>query len=69
MLNLQERYIIDASGNRVGVILDLKAWERLVEELEELDDLRAFDEVVDEIEDALPLEAAKADIARRRNAE
>ncbi len=32
----QERYIVDAEGHRVAVVLDTAEYERLLEELEEL---------------------------------
>ncbi len=32
----QERYIVDAAGHRVAVVLDTAEYERLLEELEEL---------------------------------
>lgn len=32
----QERYIVDAEGHHVAVVLDTAAYERLLEELEEL---------------------------------
>jgi len=38
-----ERFITDAEGKRVGVLLDLRAYERLREAEEELADLRAYD--------------------------
>jgi len=38
-----ERFITDAAGNRVGVLLDLKAYERLREAEEDLADIRAYD--------------------------
>ena len=39
----KEQFIVDASGDRVGVVLDLPTYERLREAEEELDDLRAYD--------------------------
>jgi hypothetical protein len=38
-----EQFITDAEGKRVGVLLDLRAYERLREAEEELADLRAYD--------------------------
>ena len=39
----KEQFIVDASGDRVGVVLDLPTYERLRESEEELDDIRAYD--------------------------
>jgi PHD/YefM family antitoxin component YafN of YafNO toxin-antitoxin module len=36
-----QRYVVDEQGNRVAVLLDIAEYERLIEELEELDAIRA----------------------------
>ena len=38
-----EQFITDAGGKRVGVLLDLRAYERLCEAEEELADIQAYD--------------------------
>jgi len=41
-----ERYIVDAQGNRVAVVMDMDEYQRLLEELEELrerDEMRRYD--------------------------
>ena len=38
-----EQFITDAQGKRVGVLLDLRAYERLREAEEELADIQAYD--------------------------
>ncbi|MDQ6632349.1 MAG: hypothetical protein M3Y82_11455, partial [Verrucomicrobiota bacterium] len=42
VLEKKEQFIVNASGKRVGVLLDLLTYERLREAEEELDDLRAY---------------------------
>lgn len=44
------RYVLDENGKRVGVLLDIEEYERMVEELEEFEDIRAYDEAVAELE-------------------
>jgi len=44
------RYLTDENGERVGVLLGIEEYERLMEELEELDDIRAYDEATAAIE-------------------
>jgi hypothetical protein len=39
----EEKFVTDAKGKRVGVMLDLKTYERLREAEEELTDVRAYD--------------------------
>jgi PHD/YefM family antitoxin component YafN of YafNO toxin-antitoxin module len=43
---MNARCITDENGERVGVILDIKEYERLLEVLEDLQDLRAADEAL-----------------------
>jgi hypothetical protein len=38
-----ERFVTDADGNRVGVLLDVKTYDRMREAEEELADIRAYD--------------------------
>lgn len=40
MLSAKERFIVDEEGNRVGVVLDIAEYQKLLEELEAI---RAFD--------------------------
>ena len=53
-------YAVDENGKRVSVILPVEEYERLLEELEELEDLRLYDEAKAEIEregsEVVPLE-------------
>jgi PHD/YefM family antitoxin component YafN of YafNO toxin-antitoxin module len=44
------RYVVDENGKRVSVILPVEEYERMLEELEELEDLRLYDEAKAEIE-------------------
>ena len=57
-------YIVDEQGKRTKVILDIEEYEKLLEELEELEDIRACNEVKALGEDAIPLEQAIEEIER-----
>ena len=52
------RYIVDANGHRTEVVLPIVLYERLLEELEELEDIRDFDEAMTD-PDFLPWEDVK----------
>lgn len=54
MINLKERFIIDADGNRLGVVLDLAAYQQLLEELGELESIRAYDAAKASGDEAIP---------------
>jgi two-component SAPR family response regulator len=62
--------VVDENGKRVGVLLDVEEYERMVEELEELEDIRAADEVRAAIkrgeEDLLPFDEAILEIEEER---
>ena len=60
------RYLVDARGNRVAVVVDVAEYDRMVAELEELEDLRAFDAAKSSNEKPVPIEKALAEIERKR---
>jgi len=39
----KEQFVVNSSGQRVGVLLDLPTYERLREAEDELDDIQAYD--------------------------
>ncbi len=67
---METRYVTDKDGERVGVILDVEEYERLLEAAEDLADLRAADEALREIEsgedEVIPLEQAVREIQEGR---
>ncbi len=68
---METRYVTDEKGERVGVLLDVKEYERLVEALEDLADLRAADEALEAIargeEELLPLDEAIREMEEERS--
>ncbi|TRU87775.1 MAG: hypothetical protein EWV76_04165 [Microcystis novacekii Mn_MB_F_20050700_S1] len=61
-MKLKERYITDEQGNRIGVLLDIEEYQKLLEELEELDAIRAYDLAVSGDDDEISFEVAIAGI-------
>ena len=66
MKALHERYVVDENGNQVAVILDIVAYRKLLEELEELEAIRAYDAAKASGETALPFAQAILEIERNR---
>ena len=68
---METRYVTDQNGERVGVILDVQEYERLMEALEDLADLRAADEALEAIargeEEILPLDEAIREMEAERS--
>lgn len=64
----QVRYLVNEEGQRVGVLLDLKEYEKMLQELEELEAIRAYDAAKASGDEAIPLDQAVAEIERDRTA-
>jgi hypothetical protein len=62
MITLKERFIVDENGQRVGVLLDIEDYRRLLEDVEELQAIRAYDAAKASGDEAIPLEQALAEI-------
>jgi len=67
MATFEQRYLVDEDGKRIGVVLEMAEYERLLEELEELDAIRAYDAAKGRHEEAIPFEEAAHEIERRRS--
>lgn len=46
----KEQFVIDKNGGRVGVLLDIKTYEKMLEDLEEPEDIRAYDQAKDKVQ-------------------
>ena len=66
MIMLQEQYLTDREGKRVGVVLDLEQFQQIIEELEELEDIRAYDAAMASGDEAIPFYQAIAEIEQKR---
>jgi hypothetical protein len=64
------QYMVDENGKHISVILPIEEYERLIEELEELDDIKAAEEARREIEtgadELIPWEQAKREMEEER---
>ena len=66
MRKLHERFVTDSSGRRTAVLLNVEEYEKLLQELEELESLTAYDAAKSSADDVIPLEQALAEIDERR---
>ena len=62
MISLNERFIVDENGQRVGVLLAIEDYHQLLEAVEELDAIRAYNAAKASGDEAVPLEQAFAEI-------
>lgn len=64
------RYIVDENGKRVSVVLPVEEYERMIEELETLEDVLAYDRARAEIErgedELIPFDQAVREIEEGR---
>ena len=57
-VKLNPQYVIDKEQHPKAVLLTIEEWQKVVEELEELDDIRAYDKAKDGSQETLPFDQA-----------
>ncbi len=65
-MQLGEKYITDSEGNRIGILLDIEEYQKLLEESEELEAIRAYDLAISTDDEEIPFEKAIAEIEKNR---
>ena len=66
MIQLKEKYVVDTKGKRVGIMLDIKEYSKILEALEELESIREYDKAKASKEKPIPFSRAVAQIERKR---
>ncbi len=66
MSTVNQGYVVDEKGDRVGVILPIDDYRRLLEGLEELESIRAYDAAKSSGDEAIPFEQAVREIEQDR---
>jgi len=62
MVTLHPEYVVDEQQHRKAVLLPVAEWERVIDELETLDDIRAFDTAKSGPQEVIPFEHAVREI-------
>lgn len=65
MKPFDEKFVVDEKGERVGVILTMEDYRKMLEELEELESIGAYDEAKASGDEIIPLEKAVREIEKR----
>jgi hypothetical protein len=60
------QFLTNEKGEKVAVVIGIEEYEKLLEELEDLEDIRAYDEAIASGETPIPFEVAIAEIKRSR---
>ena len=63
---VREQYVVDEQGKQVGVLLDIRYYRKILDELEELESIRAYDAAKASGDEAIPFEQAIEEIERKR---
>jgi len=58
MTHLRENFVVDAKGNKIGVFLPIRDYNKLLEELEDLEDIKAYDKAMSRKQEFIPLDRA-----------
>jgi len=66
MIENEEHYVVDKNGRRTAVLLDIEAYRRLLNELEDLESLYAYDRAKSSGGEVIPFEQAVAEIEQNR---
>ena len=64
---MKTQFITDAKGRKISVIMPLRDYNKIVEELEELADLRSYDEAKASNEESVPFDLAIQEIEAKRH--
>jgi hypothetical protein len=61
------KFLTNEKGERIAVVISIEEYEKILDELEELEDIKAFDAAKASGETPIPLEAALTEIERERS--
>ena len=61
-----EKFLIDEHGTRVAVVLEIEDYQRILEDLEELEAIQQYDAAKAAGDEAIPLDQAVDEIRRGR---
>ena len=65
-VGIKGKYVVDDKGKAVSVLLDIKAYRKILAELEELEAIRAYDVAKASGEKPVKFEQAMAEIEKSR---
>ena len=66
MIPVKENFVTDAKGNKIAVLLPIKDYNKMLEELEDLEDIKAYDKAMSRKQAFIPLEQALKEIGAAR---
>ncbi len=64
---MKTQYITDTKGNKLSVIVPIREYEKMLEELEELEDIKAYDKARSRKSNPVPFNQAIKELEKLRN--
>lgn len=61
-----KKYVTDRNGQKIGVVLSIEDYKKLLEDIEELESIRAYDAAMASGDEAIPFSEATQEIERSR---
>ncbi|MBK9151236.1 MAG: hypothetical protein IPM26_09620 [Saprospiraceae bacterium] len=68
MISINPQFITDNAGKKISVVLPIKDFKAIMEELEELEDIKLYDEAKKSNEPSIPIDDAFKMIEAKRKA-
>ena len=66
MPSVKKRYLVDEKGQRVAILLDMADYQKMLEELEELESIRAYERAKASGDELVPFDQAVEEIEQKR---
>lgn len=66
MIDIKPQFITDNAGNKISVVLPLKDFKAIMEELEDIEDVKLYDEAKKSNEPSIPIDEAFKMIEAKR---
>lgn len=64
---VRQQFIEDSQGKRIAVLMPIDQYNKMLEQLEEIDDIRAYDAAKAEEDEVIPFDQAVREIEEGRN--
>ncbi len=55
---MRTQYVTDNNGNKLAIILPIKEYNKMVDDLEELEDIKLYDKTKKDEDESLPIDEA-----------
>ncbi|MCI5132921.1 MAG: hypothetical protein D3904_15755 [Candidatus Electrothrix sp. EH2] len=68
MLTIHPKYVVDSKKQPTAVLIPFSDWEKVLADLEELDDIRAYDQAKNTSQKSIPFEQAVREIQAEHDA-